>query len=235
VPNPTGLAAGRDNRGNTVIQALYPSGLTDDQGNNLYNLSSAIRPTEVGGLGAYSLSMITGTLPAGLGAASIISAFRWAPSTSGALALIKRVALGMTSLGTGFTAGVGLLNLMVCRSFSANDTGGTAATLTTNNGKRRTSFGTTQVADWRIASTAALGAGTRTPDAQTLAQAVFGVVVATNTVMLPTTAILQADQSAGDWPLVLANNEGFEIQATVPATGTWQMQMLVDWLEVPAF
>jgi hypothetical protein len=36
---------------------------------------------------------------------------------------------------------------------------------------------------------------------------------------------------AGDYPLALANNEGFIIAATVPATGTWNLSVATDWEE----
>jgi len=35
--------------------------------------------------------------------------------------------------------------------------------------------------------------------------------------------------------LVLANNEGFVIEATVPATGVWFFDVKVDWEELAAY
>ncbi len=231
----TSVIIGKDLHGNVVPVTLYNTGLTDDQGNALYQLGSAVRPTDVGGLGAYSLSMISGTIAAGLAANSPVFSFRWAPATASQLALIKRISVSVASLGTGFTAGVGLLALYIARGFTASDTGGTAATLTGNNNKLRTAFGTTGVANLQIANTGTLTPGTRTLDAQAIAQVIFGVSTATNTVMQPSVNILQRDQSAGDWPVVLANNEGLILQATVPVTGTWQLQIGIDWLEVAGF
>jgi hypothetical protein len=40
---------------------------------------------------------------------------------------------------------------------------------------------------------------------------------------------------SGEWPLVLAQNEGFIIRATVPATGTWDFAVTMEWSEVSAF
>lgn len=244
---PTSVIFGKDQFGNAVPLALYSTGLTDQAGNPLYNLSSGAieagsqaertvaRPTDVGALGAYTVSAISGTIAAGLGAASPVFSFRWSPAVTTQLAIIKRVAVSMASLGTGFTAGTGLLELVAARAFTASDTGGTALALTTNNNKLRTSFGTSLVADARIASTGTLTAGTRTLDGNALAQQVFGVTTATNTVMLATADLIKRDQGAADWPLVLTANEGFIVRATVPATGTFQLQVAVDWLEVASF
>jgi hypothetical protein len=173
-------------------------------------------------------------MAAGLGGASPVFAFRW---TNANLCLVRKVALSMNSLGTGFTAGVGLFEMMAARAWSAADTGGGTLTITTNNAKRRTSFGTTLVQEIRQSTTATLTAGTRTLDANPHATVQFAVSASTNAVQLATTAIWNPDFS-GEWPLVLTNTgggEGFVIRATVPATGTWQMQVSVEWCEVSAF
>jgi hypothetical protein len=39
----------------------------------------------------------------------------------------------------------------------------------------------------------------------------------------------------GEHPLVLAQNEGISVRATVPATGTWIASFLIKWAEVTAF
>jgi len=39
----------------------------------------------------------------------------------------------------------------------------------------------------------------------------------------------------GESPLVFAQNEGFVVRATVPATGTWQFGVTVAWTEVTAY
>jgi hypothetical protein len=43
------------------------------------------------------------------------------------------------------------------------------------------------------------------------------------------------DQRPGEHPLVLAQNEGFVIQATVPATGVWFFAVKVDWVEIATY
>jgi hypothetical protein len=91
------------------------------------------------------------------------------------------------------------------------------------------------VGDARMSSTATLSAGTRTLDSQALGTIVFGVNTTANVVQLATSDLLTAAQGYNGWPLVLAQNEGFEIQATVPATGTWVGIATVYWSEYSAF
>ena len=92
-------------------------------------------------------------------------------------------------------------------------------------------MGATLLGAARIASTAALTAGTKTLDSQALGQysAAFGT--ATSTQWIPQLDLFHADPG-GESPLVLAQNEGFVVRATVPATGTWQFGVTVVWTEL---
>lgn len=198
---------------------------------NTLALRVSERPMNVGAFGSFSAGGSSGIMAAGLGAAAPIFTFRSA-AAAGPNCLIKRVQFSAIGLGTGFTAGSALFRLLGLRAFTVNDTGGGAATMTTNNAKRRTSFATSAVQDIRISATATLTAGTSTADATALAS-IFGV--ASNTasiVMVPPVDLLR--YGPHDWPLVLAPNEGFTIQATVAATGTWSFSVNVDWDEVPS-
>lgn len=175
------------------------------------------RPVDVGALGAYSLGLSSGIMAAGLAANANIASLRYGGS---GVALVKQVLFGMGGLATAFTAGQAIFNLFVARGFSASDTGGAAATLTTNNGKLKTSQASTGIVDFRVSTTAALGAGTRVVDATPVATLSVGIGIVVSTIyVLPGTKLWQV--ASGDWPIALANNEGLLIQATVPATGTW--------------
>jgi hypothetical protein len=44
-------------------------------------------------------------------------------------------------------------------------------------------------------------------------------------------AVLWNRPEADSYPLLFAQNEGFIIRATVPATGTWAFAVTVDWNE----
>lgn len=185
-------------------------------------------------LGRYSVLATTGTMAAGIAAAAPIFSFRWG-NDDGKIALVHRVQVSLASLATGFTAGIGKIAIVAARAFSASDTGGAAVTLTTNNGKRRTNgMGTSLVTDMRIATTAALGAGTRTLDAQDMGCRLFAVSTGTNFVHLPTVDVL-APAFDGDYPQVLEHDEGVIVRVTLPATGTWQACVQVDWSEVVRF
>lgn len=181
-------------------------------------------------LGSYCMGANTGTMAAGLAANSPIYSFRYGGAN---LAIIRKIEVEADDITTAFVAGAAKLDLIAARSFSASDTGGTAATLTGNNGKMRTSFVTTAISDLRISSTATLAAGTRTLDAQPLASVEFAVPTSIDAGLLPTTPLIRTN--VGESPLVLANNEGFVIQATVPGTGTWVLSARTCWDEVTAF
>jgi hypothetical protein len=84
----------------------------------------------------------------------------------------------------------------------------------------------------RHSSTAALVAGTRTKDAQPVDSVTFGISGTANTTFSPDRINLFQRLQA-EHPLVLAANEGFTIQATVPATGTWSFLVVPEWDEVP--
>ena len=183
-------------------------------------------------LGYYSMSMNNGTtvMTAGLAANSPIWSFRWGNAN---LAIVKGVYLSVSEGLAAFTTGRGNFDLFVARSFSASDTLGTAATLTGNNGKLRTSFGTTLLTDMRISNTVSLTAGTRTLDTMPVGNAqVSNKVIETNS---GTNMILWQRDGSDGYPLVLAQNEGLVIQASVAGTGTWFFEVRVEWMEAAAF
>ena len=191
---------------------------------------ATLRPTDPTTLGAYRKSLVSGSIAAGMSANSPVYSFRYGAAN---LALVKYIVIGLGDSGTAFAAGVVSLQGFVARSFTASDSSGTAGTLTGNNGKLRTSFATTGVSDIRIANTGTLSAGTRTLDTDpfvtvsTSVTATSGQSFGTSLEMLRT--------RPGDQPLVLAQNEGFIIQANVPATGLWQLAVDVYWDEVSSW
>lgn len=186
-------------------------------------------PVDYGVGGCYRLTSKSGVMAAGLAASSPIYAFRWTSSTK--LALIRRVRISAWSLGTGFTAGIALFDMFAERSWTVADTGGTTDTITGNNSKLRTSMGNTGLSEIRHSSTATLTAGTRTADTQPVDTLVANVPTTVNFSFALGQKIFEASQF--DHPLTLAQNEGFVIQATVPATGTWTWAITPEWDEVP--
>jgi hypothetical protein len=127
--------------------------------------------------------------------------------------------------------------LFVCRAFSAPDTGGVAIVLTgTNNGLRRTAQPAFSSCDMRIAGTAALVAGTRTPDA-TPVGIVEGWCDGAVGPVIPKTDLFSYGE--GDYPLALAPSEGFEIQlmSTMGAAGIGIFYIIAEFAEIsgPSF
>lgn len=240
-PNtPTAMILGKDEFGNAAHIAVSNTGSTtlDGQANSLLALFETPRP--LGVLGAYAIAynnIAAGPMAAGLAANSPIFSFRWAPTgaNANALALITRVGFALEEL-TAFTAGIGNIDLFVARGYSAVDTGGATVSLTTNQAKLRTSFGTSLVGTGMLASTTAtLTAGTRTLDTRPLNTLMSGFAATANSLVIPNTDLLNRNVAAGNWPLVLATNEGIVLQATVPATGTWNFQVTIEWSEVSTY
>lgn len=180
--------------------------------------------------GSYSVGLSTGLIAAGAGANAPIASFRWG-NTSGAVAVVRKVILSAAVNGTAFSAGVASFNLTAARAFTASDSGGTAATLTTNNGKRSTNDPTTLLTDFRVANTGAVSAGTRTLDAQGLVSVMGNPGTATTGQILPPTDLIALIES-NDFPPVLKQNEGLIIQANVPATGVWSASVTFVWDEM---
>jgi len=191
----------------------------------------SLRPIDVGSLGAFSVSHDSGIMAAGLAASANIVSFRNSGSN---LALIRKVTFTMGGLATAFTAGQATFKMFVARSFTAADTGGTSLTIAGNMSKLRTTFGSSTIGGINASATAALTAGTKTLDTTPLASLSVGIGVVVSTIYIPPATELWAPES-GQHPLILGQNEGFVIQATVPATGTWVYSCRITWDEVPSY
>jgi hypothetical protein len=191
------------------------------------------RPLDIGSLGTYRVSVLSGTMAAGLAGASEVVQFLWSDATR--LAVIHSITLdGLGGTTTTFTAGLASVRLFAARSFTVAGTGGGIATLSGNNNKLRSSMGTTLAGEIRVATTAALTAGTKTLDAQPFGQYAFSVGTAASVQYAEQVKLFDATGD-GTYPLVLAQNEGWILQATVPATGTWQFGLTVCWSEVSSY
>lgn len=223
-----------------AIQVQGQGGVVSDvDGTTFRALRVTPRPVDHGSLGAYCWGGFSGIIPAALGANSEIFQFRWTDATR--FAVIRKIRISAAVSTTFFAAGVPIqLDVVKSTAWSAQGTGGTgvtpAATL-----KRRTSMGSTLLAagDMRIATTAALGAGTKTLEANSLVSIIApGPITASlnGQIIAPGTILWQAEVGDGEHPLVLVQNEGFVIRSVaVPATGTWMAAINVDWAEVSAY
>ena len=189
----------------------------------------SLRPMEV--LAWQSLGAQTGLITA-LAAGAAIFSFR---NISSNLIVLRRAGIGFLTTTAFTTAQQVDFGIMAARAFTASDTGGTAIALTGNNGKHRTSLATLTSVDCRIAAAVALTAGTRTLDANTLAQQGGWAGGAGTTIPPAPENLLQ--QAAGDYPLVLGQNEGFVIQVVTAmgAAGVGRAFVNLELAEVASY
>lgn len=203
-------------------------------------LKAAAMPLDHGAQGHFRIAGVTGDIAAGAGANSELVQFRWTHASL--LAAILDVEITGMRASTAFAAGNIDIQAIIARSFTAAGTGGGTKTLTTNNNKVRTAHATTVVGEIREATTAALGAGTKTLDSNAVGNIIThssgGPSAATpiiGSIYLPKNKLVDPDLADGAHPIVLAQNEGLIIRATVPGTGVWNLGYSIVWAEMPAF
>lgn len=206
--------------------------ITEVDGTNFRALRTARRPMDYGALGSYAVTGRTGVMAAGLAANSEIFQLRWTDATR--LCVITSVHCSGGGGIVAFAAGVTVMELLVARSWTVAGSGGTAISLATNNQKLRSSMGTSLVNDVRVASTAALTAGTKTLDAQPMGSIVSSVTATAGTPLWPAAHLYEMIENDAH-PIILAANEGIVVRATVPATGTWTAAIDVTWMEMAAY
>jgi hypothetical protein len=197
-------------------------------------------PVAVGNGGAFRVGAVSGTMAAALGANSEIFQFRYVTAAS-RLGLVYKVSISAGLNVAASAAALAAFRMTAARGWTADGSGGTALTLTGDNANLRTSYATSEVVSARIATTAALGAGTKTLDAVDLGAIAQGIGTGAITTdqaltILPLSPLFDAD-GEGQHPLVLADQEGFVIRTgnAMPAAMTWNFAVNVLWLEVPNF
>lgn len=188
-------------------------------------------------LGHYAVDVTTGAIAAAMAADGELFHFRWTDASN--LALIQEISLTGMRATTAFAVGNIDIKASVARAWTAVGSGGTALTLTGNEAQLRVNMGTSLVNDARVATTAALTAGTKTFDTQDIGRVTThtsgGVGSATpiiGSIYLPRTELFKAHLASGEYPLMLSSNEGFVVRATVPGTGVWNLGIRVKWAEI---
>lgn len=195
-------------------------------------------PVEYGMLGSYRRSQTSGTAAAGVVANSEIVQFRWTATPT--LCLVNKIVVeSLWSNSAAFTAGFGNMQVVVARSWSTDGSGGTSMSLVGENGKLRQGPWMNPSAMAAAGGSlryqaAALTVGTKTLDTDPLALIAF-TASAANTQILGKTVMFGEDTEAGGHPLVLAQNEGWVLRITVPATGTWNYGFTTAWTEVTSY
>lgn len=184
--------------------------------------------------GHYRVAASTGALT-GVAAAGAIFSARWSPGSTNSYALLKRVQIA-SIITTAFTTAQAIdFDIVTDRAFTAADTGGTPITpILGNSQKNRSSImNTSQMTDMRIATTGALGAGTKTADASAM-----GITCHPNNNSIGSGSALidlyKEDVQAAH-PVMFGNNEGFNIRmvTAMGAVGVIKVYVVVEWAEVP--
>jgi hypothetical protein len=172
----------------------------------------------------YAFNAASGVMAAGLAANSEILQVRHVDATELRRLRVLAILLSASVDATGFTAGAGLFDVVPARAWTAAGTGGGTLTLTGNNGKLRTTSNTNILGvsgEIRVATTAALTAGTKTLDAQGIAGIAAPCGAAGTQIIAPVDLLKEGLMPDGD-PLFIGHQEGFVIRASVPAVGTWK-------------
>jgi len=217
-------------------------------------LHTIAKPHDYGALGHYRAVLTTGTIAAGMASNGELVQMRWVDATR--FCVITHVAvLEFRNITTAFAAGLFNFNVIRSTAWSADGSGGGAVSVTDPQLQLRASaMGASLFSTgFRLATTAALGAGTKTFDTLNMG-ACFGNVGSTPAIADyfipkgggtsgtggPGVDLIAPDTGAGEHPIVLTSNggstsEGISIRGNVPATGTWIASFLVKWVEVTAF
>ena len=226
----TGVASGVAG-GNAIIDPTFQAIRISDH------------PPEI--LGAYSMTLVSGTnvaatfTGANTSTATLYPIFgmRWAPTTTTQLCMIRRIEVGFATTTAFTTAQTIQVMGVIARNFTANlGTVGSTGTFTqTNTSKQRTSMpnsGFVTGGQIAISGTAVMTGTSFVQDTQ-----YFSSVIGSSTAVgtsLPLTPLFQ--HQPGDYPLILANNEGIILSngLSFGAAGQGQFFVNVEWMELAA-
>jgi phage tail protein X len=213
-----------------VIGSPRAAGTIVEVETNTKAIRRVIRPDDVDFLSARSIGTTSGVVAAGLAANAPVYFFSVSPFVPYVVSVVRRVDISVGNAGTAFAAGVATFQMFAART-SGNDSGGLTASIANHNTKLRTNMGFVNAASMNIANTVALNVGTRVLDAQPIASVSGSVIGAPGEVVIPPSTLW--DSRMSEYPLVFTPwaAGGFEIQATVPATGTWTMSVSIQWEE----
>jgi len=197
-------------------------------------------PVPVGAGGSYRLAIASGTMAAALGANSEVFQFRYVTGAA-RVALVHSIIVSAAQDVAAGAAALLALRATVARAYTVAGSGGGALTLTGNNNKLRSGHATCE-AQARVATTAALVAGTQVLDAQDIALVAYNaltgaITTAPSMPLLPKTVLFGSVDQPMAAPLILGHEEGFVLRtlAANPAGMTWHFGVEVAWSEVDAF
>jgi len=200
----------------------------------------AQRPQAIGASGgAYSLNVQSSVMAAGLAANSEIFQARWTSATK--VLVLRSLQISASKNTTAFAAGQALFRATVARGLSVDGGAGIAIVFSTNNtNKKRTSMPLSAFSDTgvRRSDTAALTAGTKQLDTNDFGGLTCSISsVATTSAdpfIMPPGSYLWQRNTGDEAPFTLVQNEGIVVRASVPATGTWNFTVQMEWAELVA-
>jgi hypothetical protein len=221
----------------------FGSVIADVDGSTFRALKTRNAPIEYGNAGHFQAALKTGSIAAGAQTDQEILQMRWVDGTR--LFVPLKITLDGVIATTAFAAGALDAHVTIARSWSADGTLGTVPVLTGNNNKLRTSMASSLFSTgFRVSTTAVLGAGTKTFDANRLGQYTWHTAAyGTNAAPAPQigsyigapAVLFEQDMADGEHPIVCAQNEGIAVRITCPATGVHIWGLTVKWAEVQAF
>jgi hypothetical protein len=207
------------------------------------------KPQDYGALGHYRAVLTTGSIAAGMAANGELLQMRWVDATR--FCVVQQISvLEFRNVTPAFAAGVYNFQAVRATGWTVDGTGGGVVSVADPQLQlRAAAMGASLFSTgFRLATTAALGAGTKTLDTVPMG-ACFGNVGSTPAIaeyFIPKGGgvtgtggggvdLVAPDVGNGEHPIVLATNEGVVVRATVPATGVWVASFLVKWCELTAF
>lgn len=199
------------------------------------------KPAEYGSLGHYQAALQTGAIGAGMATDGELLQMRWVDATR--LFVLQKMTVNGMRATTAFVAGSIDWKITRVTGWSADGTGGNAVTITGQELRQRTSMGLTLFSTgFRIATTAALGAGTKTLNTNNhglitthSSAGISGATPIIGSNFLPIFDLFEQDAADGECPMIQVQNEGIVVRATVPGTGVWNAGFTAKWAEVTAY
>lgn len=193
------------------------------------------RPLHLGSRGSYSVGVESGIIPAAVG--SNVELFQWRWLSQTAYCVLRTVKISACVSLTPFGAGVPVgLEMRTANQWTGQGTGGTPFAQLGDDWKKRSRLPPSGLigADIRIASTAALGAGTKVLSGVASRIVNGHPALAVTDIIKPATILWERDTSDGA-AFYFKHSQGFVIRVIeVPPTGTWRLAVAVEWAEMDA-
>lgn len=211
--------------------------IADVDGTTYRAVRITMRPPDYGVLGQYRISMQTGLIAAGFAGFGTFYYARWTATPQ--LGVIWGVSIdGLVGGSVGFAVDYAYVGFIEQRNWTVDGSGGTLAVLTGNSQKLRSTMPSSLMGTIRMATTVPLTNGTGIQDAEGFGQFYFpmGATPFTNYIgQLGLYGSLCLEDGGNPAPIVLAQNEGIQVTARVPVTGTWSAGVTMSWSELNTY